>query len=145
MNPPPAPDAAGRPRPLVTVACALLFDAAGRVLLARRPPHKHLGDLWEFPGGKVEPGESPAAALVREIREELGTEIDVGEALPPVTHAYPGATIDLRPFRCRLAAGAPEPHPHEHTALAWVTRGELAAYELCPADVPIVAALHPLP
>jgi len=124
----------------VPVVCALIEDAAGRVLVARRPAHKHLGGLWEFPGGKIEPGEKPEAALRREIREELGCEIEVGEALAPVRHDYPEVSIELRPFVARLAAGGPAPQPHEHEELRWVTKEDMLGLPMPAADIPVAAA-----
>lgn len=123
----------------ILVVCALI-ERDGRVLLARRPAHKHLGGKWEFPGGKVEPGEAPAAALVRECREELRCEIEVGAALPPVTHAYSDRVITLAPFVCRLAVASPAPVAAEHSALAWVEPERMAEHDLPAADAPIVAA-----
>lgn len=126
--------------PLPVVAAVI--ERAGWVLVAQRPPGKHLAQQWEFPGGKVEPGETPSVALVREIREELGCAIVVGAALPSCVHAYPAITIELLPFRCRLAAGTSEPHPHEHVAIRWVRLAELRTLDLAAADLPVVAALE---
>ncbi len=94
---------------------------------------------WEFPGGKVEPGEDPTAAIIREIREELGCTIAVTQALPPFTHDYKTVVIKLIPFVCVLQPGSPKPHPHEHVAVAWVAPTELRAYDLAAADWPVVA------
>lgn len=126
----------------VPVVAAVITDDAGRVLLAQRPAHKHLALKWEFPGGKVEPGETPEAALARELREELGIAIDTLRPLPRFTHDYGSVVIAMMPFACRLAAGSRAPHPHEHIALAWVTLADLDTYDLAPADLPIVAALR---
>ena len=93
---------AGEKRPVPVVA-AVLTDDRGRFLLAQRPAHKKLGLKWEFPGGKVEPGETPEAALARELREELGIEISAIEPLPRFQHDYGFAVIDMIPLRCRLA------------------------------------------
>lgn len=123
------------------VVCAVLEDARGRVLVAQRPAHKHLGLKWEFAGGKVEPGEEPAHAIVREIREELGCDIVVGPPLPRFTHDYGSIVIEMIPFRCTLAPGSAAPHPHEHLAVRWATPAELGALDLAPADVPILAHL----
>jgi 8-oxo-dGTP diphosphatase len=112
------------------------------VLLARRPPHKHLGLKWEFPGGKVEVDESPERALIREIKEELGCDIIVQRALPRSRHQYPTVAIEMIPFQCTLAPGSPAPHPHEHTEIAWVTIDALNTYDLAPADWPVVANLQ---
>jgi 8-oxo-dGTP diphosphatase len=124
---------------IVPVVCALI-ESEGRVLLARRPLHKHLGGKWEFPGGKVEPGEAPETALVRECREELGCEIEVGGALPAIEHCYPERTILLRPYVCWLSPGSPAPSAAEHSALAWVEPDRILDYDLPAADGPIVAS-----
>jgi 8-oxo-dGTP diphosphatase len=128
-------------QPLPVVA-AVLLDRAGRALLARRPAHKHLGGKWEFPGGKVEPGEAPEVALVREIREELGCDVFIRRALPRFTHDYGSAVIEMIPFVCELAPASPPPHAREHTALAWAAIGELKDYDLAPADWPVVSQLR---
>jgi 8-oxo-dGTP diphosphatase len=120
---------------------AAVIERDGRVLVAQRPPHKHLALKWEFPGGKVEPGEEPAAALVREIKEELGCDVAVGRALPRSTHIYSTITIELIPFCCQLAPRSAEPHPNEHVAVLWATPGELRTLDLAAADWPVVAAL----
>lgn len=129
---------------IIAVVCAVLEDGGGRVLVAQRPAHKHLGLKWEFAGGKVEPGEHPAAALEREIREELGCAICVGAALPRFTHDYGTVHIEMIPFVCDLAPGSPAPHPHEHAALRWVVPEELDAIDLAPADWPVVRAYQAL-
>lgn len=125
--------------PTVPVVCALI-ERSGRLLLAQRPAHKHLPFKWEFPGGKVEPGEEAWAAIVREIREELGCEIVITRALPRFPFDYGAVAIEMIPYVCRLAADSPEPHPHEHVALAWATPDELPRYDLAPADVPVIAS-----
>ena len=126
--------------PAVPVVCAVI-ERAGHVLVAQRPPHKLLPLKWEFPGGKVEPGEDPAAAIVREIREELGCEIRVIRALPPFIHDYRTVVIEMIPFVCVLVPGTTEPHPHEHVAVAWVPPAGLRAYDLAAADWPVVDTL----
>lgn len=123
----------------VPVVCAVI-EHDGLVLLAQRPPHKLLPLKWEFAGGKVEPGEDPAAAIVREIREELGCEITITRALPPFTHDYGRVVIEMIPFVCALAPGSPAPHPHEHVALAWAKLDELTSYDLAAADYPVIEA-----
>ncbi|QYM79359.1 (deoxy)nucleoside triphosphate pyrophosphohydrolase [Horticoccus luteus] len=131
------------PPPAIPVVCALIVAASGHVLVAQRPAHKHLGLKWEFPGGKVEPGESPAAAIAREIQEELGATILVGRALPTFTHDYASHQIEMIPFVCQLAAGSPAPHPREHAALRWVTSSEIRLLDLAAADWPVVNAYWP--
>jgi 8-oxo-dGTP diphosphatase len=126
----------------VPVVCAVIVNTAGLVLVAQRPPHKHLGLKWEFPGGKVEPGERPERALAREIAEELGCEIEIGRRLPHVTHDYGSVTIEMIPFVCGLRAGSAA-HPREHVAVAWLPVAELrgGAVDLAPADVPVLQSL----
>ena len=124
----------------LAVVCAVI-ERDGRVLLARRPAHKHLAHRWEFPGGKVDPGETPAAALGREIREELACAVRIVGRLPRSRHTYGRVTIEMIPFVCRLAAGSPEPRAVEHTALAWVAPARLRTYALAAADEPVVDAL----
>ena len=121
------------------VVCALI-ERAGRVLLARRPAHKHLALKWEFPGGKVDGSETPEAALIREIKEELGCDIVLGRALRRFTHVYDRTTIRMIPFVCHLAPGSPEPNPTEHVTIAWARPGELDTYDLAAADLPVVQA-----
>ena len=122
----------------IPVVCAVIEDTAGRVLVAQRPAHKHLGLKWEFAGGKVEPGEAPAAELVREIREELGCDITIRRELSRFTFDYGTVHIEMIPFVCALAPTSPAPHPHEHVAIRWVTFAELATVDLAPADWPVV-------
>jgi 8-oxo-dGTP diphosphatase len=129
--------------PLPVVA-AVLTAPDGRVLLAQRPAHKHLGRKWEFPGGKIEPGETPAAALRRELHEELGCETVVTAPLPRFEHDYGTVLIAMIPFICTLAPGSPPPQAREHLALAWVAVSDLRHYDLAPADWPVVAALEAL-
>ena len=123
------------PDPL-RVTCALIEEPS-RVLLAQRAAGMALAGKWEFPGGKIDGAESPADCLQREIREELGCEIEVGAALTPVDHTYAGGrTLLLLPFRCRVVAG--QPQALEHAAIAWVRPEELAGYDLAEADQPVV-------
>jgi len=124
------------PRSPLEVACALI-ERDGRVLVAQRPRDKAHGGKWEFPGGKIERGESAPEALQREIREELGIEIEVGAPLTRVVHDYGTFTIALVPFVCRALAG--EPHPHEHEAVLWCRPAEIAALDLADADRPVLA------
>ena len=123
----------------IPVVCAVI-EHEGRVLLARRPLDKHLPLKWEFAGGKVEPGEDPTAAIIREIREELGCENVITRALPRFDYDYTRVVIEMIPFVCVLAENSPAPHPHEHVALAWARADELTDYDLAPADLPVVAS-----
>jgi 8-oxo-dGTP diphosphatase len=125
------------PNPIPVVA-AVIEDNIGNVLVAQRPAHKHLGLKWEFPGGKVELGEAPEAALARELHEELGIAIEVVRGLPTFEHDYGSVRIGMLPFVCRLAPGSPPPHPHEHVAVRWVAPAELDSLDLAAADWPVV-------
>ena len=122
----------------IPVVCAVI-ERAGLILLAQRTAHKHLPLKWEFPGGKVEAGEDPASAIVREIREELGCTVRLTRTLPSFLHDYHTVIIEMIPFVCVLAEGTPEPHPHEHLALDWVRPAALRAYDLAAADLPVIA------
>lgn len=138
--PPPEPVAGGKP--ILLVAAVGLIDPDGRVLLARRPEGKPLAGLWEFPGGKVRPGETPEVALIRELKEELG--IDVTEAcLAPfafASHGYEAFHLLMPLFLCRRWQG--NVTAMEGQALAWVRPQRLADYAMPPADVPLVALLR---
>lgn len=123
--------------PPIPVVCAVIEQDA-RVLLAQRPANKHLPLKWEFPGGKVEPGEDPAGAIIREIREELGCEVVIARALPAFIHDYKTVIIEMLPFVCTLAQNSKPPHPHEHLALAWAKIEELSGYDLAAADLPVI-------
>lgn len=128
---------------LLVVAVALI-DVDGRVLIAQRPADKAMGGLWEFPGGKVEAGERPEQALIRELREELA--IDVSEAcLSPfvfTSHAYDSFHLLMPLYLCRRWEGVVV--NREHAALAWVKPARLSDYPMPPADVPLVAWLRDL-
>lgn len=123
--------------PPLLVVCALI-EREGCVLMAQRPAHKHLGGKWEFPGGKIEPGESPEAALHRELREELGVTLTPLHRLPAHRHAYPTVTVELIPFVTCLTPDSPPPVPHEHAGLAWVPAADLASLDLPAADLPLI-------
>lgn len=125
-------------RGLTHVVAGVMRDACGRILLARRTEGRDLAGLWEFPGGKVEPGESPEAALVRELHEELGIEARVGDALIRVPQQYPDKrlVLDVRQVEFRGV-----PRGLDGQALAWVPPAKLASYPMPPADRPVVAAL----
>ncbi|WP_246086864.1 (deoxy)nucleoside triphosphate pyrophosphohydrolase [Nocardioides humi] len=108
----------------------------GLVLCARRGPGGEAGGMWEFPGGKVEPGESPQAALAREIREELGCVVEVGDLVTTTRHVGSAAVVELSTYWCRVVAGTPE--PTEHAAVRWLPAARLGELEWAPADVPAV-------
>jgi len=118
---------------------AAVIERDGRILIARRPAALHLGGLWEFPGGKRQPGETPEAALVREIREELDAAVTVGELLDDVEWTYPEKTVRLLFFRCALDD---EPRAAEGQEIAWVAPADLDRYEFPPADGGLVARLR---
>jgi 8-oxo-dGTP diphosphatase len=128
---------------LLVVACALV-DPDGRVLLAKRPPGKPLAGLWEFPGGKIEPGETPEAALIRELKEELDIEI-TGKCLAPLSftsHSYPEFHLLMPLYVCRRWDG--DIAPQQGQQLAWVRAQKLADYAMPPADEPLKAVLRDL-
>ena len=125
---------------MIDVVCAVLQDEQGRVLACLRPAGKHLGGLWEFPGGKVEHGETPQTALARELREELGIEVEVLGELQPVPWQYERGAIRLLPFLCRITGG--EAVPHEHESLLWCASHELANLTWAPADLPVLEQLR---
>ena len=127
---------------IVLVSAVALIDADGRVLLAQRPEGKSLAGLWEFPGGKVEPGESPETALIRELHEELGIET-WSSCLAPLTfasHAYPDFHLLMPLFACRRWQGIP--HPREGQKLSWARANELGNYPMPPADIPLIPVLR---
>ena len=126
----------------IEVAAALVFDS-DRLLIAQRPPGVHLEGLWEFPGGKREPGETYEACLLREIREELGCEVLVGPMLHEAEHAYPEKCVRIRFFQCQLVSGVPE--PLECAALRWVSPDSLGQFQFPEADQALIEQLkmHP--
>ncbi len=127
---------------LVLVVAAMLIDGNGRVLAAERPPGKSLAGLWEFPGGKVEPGETPEAALVRELEEELGIAVAPGDCEPLAfaSHGYGDFHLLMPCWIVRRWAGAPA--GRQGQALRWVTPAELAVLPMPPADAPLLVALR---
>ena len=129
---------ARRKTPEATVAVALITDDDGRVLLQRRPETVMLGGLWEFPGGKVEPGETPAAACAREVREELGVEVTVGREAAVVTHTYSHLRVRIHAFRCRIASG--EPHTVTGEPMRWLAPEALADVAVPRASRKIIEA-----
>jgi len=123
----------------IHVMAAVITDARGRILLARRTEGRDLAGCWEFPGGKREPGETPEAALARELQEELGIDIEVGEHVISVPQQYPDKRLRLDVRRLTRWKGTPR--GHEGQALAWVPPDKLTRYTMPPADRPVVAAL----
>ena len=127
-------------RAVIHVVAGAVLDAAGRVLIAQRPKLTHLAGGWEFPGGKLEPGEDRVAGLARELREEIGITIGAPRPLIRVRHAYPTRAVLLDVWVVRRYSG--EPRGLDGQALRWCTQDELATADLLPADKPIVAALR---
>jgi 8-oxo-dGTP diphosphatase len=131
----------GRTRPIILVAAVTLLNEEGKVLLAKRPPGRPLAGLWEFPGGKVDPGEDPETALIRELMEELGIEIARADLVPLTfaSHAYPEFHLLMPLYLCKrwevdIAA-------QENQELLWVKPDELRLYDMPPADEPLKASL----
>ncbi len=131
-------------RPIVLVAAAALIDPDNRVLITQRPSGKPMAGLWEFPGGKVHDGETPEAALVRELKEELGIEV-CETCLAPFTfasHGYDTFHLLMPLYLCRSWEG--EIVPHEGQRIAWVRAARLDGYPMPPADLPLIAPLRDL-
>ena len=128
--------------PLLLVAAAALVDVDGRVLICQRPEGKQLAGLWEFPGGKLEAGESPEACLIRELQEELGITVKADCLAPFVfaSHGYEGFHLLMPLYLCRRWDGRPD--AKEHKALAWVKPSKLTDYPMPPADAPLCAYLR---
>ena len=123
----------------MTEVVAALFFQGDRFMICQRPAHKARGLLWEFVGGKVEPGETKQQALIRECREELDVTVSVGELFMELTHVYPDLTVHLSLFRASIAEGVPR--LLEHSDLRWITRAEIPDYDFCPADEEILRQL----
>jgi 8-oxo-dGTP diphosphatase len=137
----PTTEADKAPRRVLFVSAAVLIDGQGRVLLASRPPGTSMAGLWEFPGGKMRPGETPEAALVRELAEELALEVSQGD-LEPLTfasHDYGDFHLVMPLFACRSWRGTPT--PQEGQDLQWVAPGDMTDIPMPPADYPLVAVL----
>ena len=123
---------------MTEVVAALIWDS-DRFLACQRPAHKARGLLWEFVGGKVEPGETKEEALIRECREELAVTVSVGEVFMEVTHQYPDLTVHLTLYHAAIAAGVPQ--KIEHNDIRWITVEEIDRYPFCPADDVILERL----
>ena len=124
----------------MTEVVAALICREGRFLICRRPAHKARGFLWEFVGGKVEPGETKAQALARECREELAVEVDVGAPFMEVTHAYPDITVHLTLLWAQIRSG--EVRLLEHCDMRWITPDEIGQFAFCPADEEILRRIE---
>lgn len=120
---------------MTEVVAALIWDN-GKFMACQRPAHKARGLLWEFVGGKVEPGETKEQALIRECREELAVTLSVGDIFMEVTHEYPDLTVHLTLFHAAIAEGVPK--KLEHNDIRWITPAEIPNYDFCPADVEIL-------
>ncbi len=125
---------------MIDVVCGVIRNEDGCYLACLRPEGKHLGGYWEFPGGKVEPGESREAALVRELREELGVEVVVGTALEPVCWKYYRGEIRLLPYLCVITGG--HPHPHEHERVCWCAPRDFESLDWAAADLPVLEQIR---
>jgi 8-oxo-dGTP diphosphatase len=120
------------------VVAAAVVERASHYLVTRRLAGTHLEGFWEFPGGKCEPDETVADCLIREIREELGCEISIGDEIFSVSHEYPDRTVDLHFFRCHLHG---EPQPLLGQEIRWISRTELSTLDFPPADQELIALL----
>ena len=123
---------------MVEVVAALIWDRE-KFMICQRPAHKARALLWEFVGGKVEPGETKEQALIRECQEELAITLDVGKLYMEVIHEYPDITVKLSLFNAVIANGVPQ--KIEHNDIKWITVQEIPEYEFCPADVEILEEL----
>jgi 8-oxo-dGTP diphosphatase len=126
-------------KPLIRVVAAALFDAEGRVLIAERPSGKHMAGRWEFPGGKVAEGESEAAALARELYEEIGVEVMDASPFMRLQHQYPDRCVELSLWLVRESSG--EARPLDGQQLKWVERSRLEHEDILEADRPFIEAL----
>lgn len=124
---------------ITEVVAALIWDK-GKFMICQRPAHKARGLLWEFVGGKVEPGETRAQALIRECREELDITLAVGEVFMEVVHEYPDLTVHLTLFHAAIASGVPK--KLEHNDIRWITPSEIPQYDFCPADAEILRRIQ---
>ena len=120
----------------ITNVVAALIWRGDKFMICQRPVHKARGLLWEFVGGKVEPGETKEQALIRECREELAVTLSVGDVFMDVIHEYPDLTVHLTLFNAIIAEG--EPQMLEHNDIRWITSCEISNYEFCPADKEIL-------
>ena len=124
---------------MVQVVAALIWDK-DKFMICQRPAHKARALLWEFVGGKVEPGETPPEALIRECREELAITVSVGDIFMEVTHEYPDITVALTLYHATIAAGIPK--KLEHNDIRWITPDQIPNYDFCPADEEILRRIR---
>ena len=122
-------------RKITEVVAALIWDG-GKFMICQRPEHKARALLWEFVGGKVEPGETKEQALIRECREELAVTVSVQDVFMDVVHEYPDITVHLTLFHAAISAGVPQ--RLEHKDIRWITPQEIPQYDFCPADQEIL-------
>ena len=123
---------------MVEVVAALIWNE-DKFMICQRPAHKARALLWEFVGGKVEPGETKELALIRECKEELAVTLSVGDVFMDVVHEYPDITVHLTLFNATIAEGAPQ--KLEHNDIRWITPNEIPDYDFCPADEEILEAI----
>ena len=127
----------------LTIAVAMILHPTdGTVLISKRRAGTHLANLWEFPGGKCHPGETPEACVIRETAEETGLAVTVLEVWPPLTYTYPERTVTLHPFLCRAQSGAAR--PLGSNAIGWVLPTDLGEYQFPEANTPLLARLSTL-
>ncbi len=124
---------------MIEVTAALIWDK-NKFMICQRPAHKARGFLWEFPGGKREPGETLEACLIRECREELAVTLEVKDVFMAVTHSYPDLTIHLTVFHAEITEGIPQ--LIEHNDIRWITVEDIPRYSFCPADTEILDKLR---
>ena len=124
----------------ITEVVAALIWQGNKFMICQRPAHKARGLLWEFVGGKVEPGETKEQALIRECKEELNVILSVGDVFMDVTHEYPDITVHLTLFYATIAEG--EPRMLEHNDIRWIKPCEIPSYDFCPADVEILEKIR---
>jgi len=120
---------------MIEVTCAIIVDQQ-RVFVAQRPPQKQNGGLWEFPGGKIHPDESPTCCLIREIKEELDVDIEIVSQLTPIIHHFNSLSIKLIPFIAKICNGTIT--LREHTAYLWADKDLLTTLHWTPADIPVL-------
>lgn len=129
-------------RTLTIAVAMILHPTDGTVLISKRRAGTHLANLWEFPGGKCHPGETPEACVIRETAEETGLAVTVLEVWPPLTYTYPERTVTLHPFLCRAQSGAAR--PLGSNAIGWVLPADLGEYQFPEANTPLLARLSTL-